>query len=380
MHEVKTEHDFTSEPSPGREWFPAESLLGAVGLPTEKLTGTPRRRTGQAGADLGLRPSRVSGRWRAVTHPTPQPYRSRFHMRLTRPPTAVPKRRQAWSCETGYQAEDRAPPTSRNPARRRRLLQGCTATARSAHGRADRDRVRDARRGRTGAWRPDEDRDGGFVGPGRRPTSSPNVTSGERSYLGGAVLGPAVAFDGPHRRMEILSRAPALATYTSSDLSLMEASGLEARISSEGHSMFVRPKRARVYGVWRAALEAWSCAGRRTSKSSRASKWDQELSNGPACRNSEEAGLIKALPAQNRRHPIGLRPKARRLRENELSESAWIAKLGLKRLAGATLLVTSFRRSASFACTPAAGGTGTATRSETLVAVPLFKERALKIQ
>ena len=50
----------------------------------------------------------------------------------------------------------------------------------------------------------------------------------------------------------------------------------------------------------------------------------------------EEAGLIKALPAQDRRHPYCITSQGSAILGERLSESARIAKLGLKRLAGAT--------------------------------------------
>jgi DNA-binding PadR family transcriptional regulator len=50
----------------------------------------------------------------------------------------------------------------------------------------------------------------------------------------------------------------------------------------------------------------------------------------------EEAGLIRALPAQHRRHPYRITSEGSAMLRDRLSESARIAKLGLKRLAGAT--------------------------------------------
>jgi DNA-binding PadR family transcriptional regulator len=50
----------------------------------------------------------------------------------------------------------------------------------------------------------------------------------------------------------------------------------------------------------------------------------------------EEAGLIEALPAQDRRHPYRITASGSQTLSERLSESARIAKLGLKRLAGVT--------------------------------------------
>ncbi len=50
----------------------------------------------------------------------------------------------------------------------------------------------------------------------------------------------------------------------------------------------------------------------------------------------EDAGLIEALPAQDRRHPYRLTAQGSATLSERLSESARIAKLGLKRLASAT--------------------------------------------
>ena len=50
----------------------------------------------------------------------------------------------------------------------------------------------------------------------------------------------------------------------------------------------------------------------------------------------EEAGLIEALPTQDRRHPYRITSQGSAILGERLSESARIAKLGLKRLAGAT--------------------------------------------
>jgi DNA-binding PadR family transcriptional regulator len=47
----------------------------------------------------------------------------------------------------------------------------------------------------------------------------------------------------------------------------------------------------------------------------------------------EEAGLIEALPAQDRRHPYRITASGSQTLNERLSESARIAKLGLKRLA-----------------------------------------------
>ena len=50
----------------------------------------------------------------------------------------------------------------------------------------------------------------------------------------------------------------------------------------------------------------------------------------------EDAGLIEALPAQDRRHPYRLTTQGSATLSERLSESARIAKLGLKRLASVT--------------------------------------------
>ena len=50
----------------------------------------------------------------------------------------------------------------------------------------------------------------------------------------------------------------------------------------------------------------------------------------------EDAGLIKALPAQDRRHPYRLTVQGSATLSERLGESARIAKLGLKRLASTT--------------------------------------------
>jgi DNA-binding PadR family transcriptional regulator len=50
----------------------------------------------------------------------------------------------------------------------------------------------------------------------------------------------------------------------------------------------------------------------------------------------EEAGLIEALPADDRRHPYRITPRGAQTLNERLSESARIAKLGLRRLAHAT--------------------------------------------
>jgi DNA-binding PadR family transcriptional regulator len=50
----------------------------------------------------------------------------------------------------------------------------------------------------------------------------------------------------------------------------------------------------------------------------------------------EDAGLIRALPAQDRRHPYRITSEGSAMLRERLSESARIAKLGLKRLTGAT--------------------------------------------
>jgi DNA-binding PadR family transcriptional regulator len=49
----------------------------------------------------------------------------------------------------------------------------------------------------------------------------------------------------------------------------------------------------------------------------------------------EEAVLIEALPAQDRRHPYRITSQGAAILSERLSESARIARLGLKRLAGA---------------------------------------------
>ena len=50
----------------------------------------------------------------------------------------------------------------------------------------------------------------------------------------------------------------------------------------------------------------------------------------------EEAGLVEALPAQERRHPYRITAQGSATLRERLSESARIAKLGLKRLARTT--------------------------------------------
>ncbi len=49
----------------------------------------------------------------------------------------------------------------------------------------------------------------------------------------------------------------------------------------------------------------------------------------------EEAGLVEALPSEARRHPYRITPSGICAIEERLSESARIAKIGLKRIAGA---------------------------------------------
>lgn len=49
----------------------------------------------------------------------------------------------------------------------------------------------------------------------------------------------------------------------------------------------------------------------------------------------EEAGLIEALPAQDRRHPYRITSNGVALLRQRLSESERVAKVGLARLAGA---------------------------------------------
>jgi DNA-binding PadR family transcriptional regulator len=48
----------------------------------------------------------------------------------------------------------------------------------------------------------------------------------------------------------------------------------------------------------------------------------------------EEAGLIESLPAKDRRHPYRITAQGAASLHERLSESARVAKLGLKRLAG----------------------------------------------
>lgn len=50
----------------------------------------------------------------------------------------------------------------------------------------------------------------------------------------------------------------------------------------------------------------------------------------------EEAGLIEALPAEERRHPYRITSTGLELLHERLSESARVAKVGLARIAGAT--------------------------------------------
>jgi DNA-binding PadR family transcriptional regulator len=49
----------------------------------------------------------------------------------------------------------------------------------------------------------------------------------------------------------------------------------------------------------------------------------------------EQAGLVEALPSEARRHPYRITPSGISAVETRLSESARIAKLGLRRIAGA---------------------------------------------
>ena len=49
----------------------------------------------------------------------------------------------------------------------------------------------------------------------------------------------------------------------------------------------------------------------------------------------EQAGLVEALPSEARRHPYRITPSGISAVETRLSESARIAKLGLRRMAGA---------------------------------------------
>ncbi|HTW12554.1 MAG TPA: PadR family transcriptional regulator [Solirubrobacteraceae bacterium] len=50
----------------------------------------------------------------------------------------------------------------------------------------------------------------------------------------------------------------------------------------------------------------------------------------------EEDGLVTALPADDRRRPYAITPAGSALLEQELSQNAKIAKIGLKRLAAAS--------------------------------------------
>ena len=50
----------------------------------------------------------------------------------------------------------------------------------------------------------------------------------------------------------------------------------------------------------------------------------------------EQAGLVEALPSEARRHPYRITPSGILAVEKRLSESARIAKVGLRRIAGAT--------------------------------------------
>jgi DNA-binding PadR family transcriptional regulator len=49
----------------------------------------------------------------------------------------------------------------------------------------------------------------------------------------------------------------------------------------------------------------------------------------------ETAGLVEALPAEERRHPYRITPDGLRFLRQRLSESERVAKVGLARLAGA---------------------------------------------
>jgi DNA-binding PadR family transcriptional regulator len=49
----------------------------------------------------------------------------------------------------------------------------------------------------------------------------------------------------------------------------------------------------------------------------------------------ESAGLVEALPAEERRHPYRITPDGLRFLRRRLSESERVAKVGLARLAGA---------------------------------------------
>jgi len=49
----------------------------------------------------------------------------------------------------------------------------------------------------------------------------------------------------------------------------------------------------------------------------------------------EEAGLVEALPAEDRRHPYQITSKGREHLRQRLSESARIAEIGLRRIATA---------------------------------------------
>jgi DNA-binding PadR family transcriptional regulator len=51
----------------------------------------------------------------------------------------------------------------------------------------------------------------------------------------------------------------------------------------------------------------------------------------------EQGGLVEALPAEERRHPYRITSAGLQLLHERLSESARVAKVGLARMAGATL-------------------------------------------
>src|ERR1700691_2917742 len=50
----------------------------------------------------------------------------------------------------------------------------------------------------------------------------------------------------------------------------------------------------------------------------------------------EQAGLVEPLPAEERRHPYRITSAGLAVVEERLTESARIARIGLKRIAGAT--------------------------------------------
>jgi DNA-binding PadR family transcriptional regulator len=70
----------------------------------------------------------------------------------------------------------------------------------------------------------------------------------------------------------------------------------------------------------------------------------------------ERAGLVAALPAQDRRRPYQITPAGREQLRERLSEAARIAAIGLRRIAAAPSCAGCWR------CIRAPGGTGTARR------------------